>query len=90
LIFNAAITKAYTHTHAHTHTHSLSLSLSPDSLLSENISTIKNSEEILVQASKEIDLELNADKSKYMKILQNQNFNIYNIDRYYNKSFETV
>jgi hypothetical protein len=35
-------------------------------LLGDNIDTIKKNTETLIDASKEVDLEVNADKSKYM------------------------
>ena len=42
-------------------------------ILGRSVHTIKKSTEALVIASKEIDLEVNADRTKYMVMSRNQN-----------------
>jgi hypothetical protein len=42
-------------------------------LLGDNIDTIKKSTEILFDASKQVDLEINVDKTKYMLLSHHQN-----------------
>jgi len=44
-----------------------------DNILGGSVHTVGESEEVLVMASKEIGLEVNADKSKYMVIYGDQN-----------------
>jgi hypothetical protein len=42
-------------------------------LLGDNIDTIKKNTEILIDAIKEIGLEINVDKTKYMVLSRHQN-----------------
>jgi hypothetical protein len=42
-------------------------------LLGDNIDTIKKNTEILIDASKEVGLERNVEKSKYMQLSHHQN-----------------
>jgi hypothetical protein len=42
-------------------------------LLSDNINTIKRNTETLIDASKEVGLEINTEKSKYMLLSRHQN-----------------
>jgi hypothetical protein len=42
-------------------------------LLGDNIDTIKKNTEIVIDASKEVGLEINVDKTKYMLLYRHQN-----------------
>jgi hypothetical protein len=42
-------------------------------LLGDNIDTIKKNTETLIDASKEVDLEINIEKTKYMLLSRHQN-----------------
>jgi hypothetical protein len=42
-------------------------------LLGDNIDTIKKNTETLIDASKEVDLEVNTEKTKYMLLSRHQN-----------------
>jgi hypothetical protein len=42
-------------------------------LLGDNIDTIKENKEILIDASKEVGLEINVEKTKYMMLSRHQN-----------------
>jgi hypothetical protein len=42
-------------------------------LLGDNIDTIKKNKNILIDASKEVGLEINVDKTKYMLLFRHQN-----------------
>jgi hypothetical protein len=57
-------------------------------ILGESVHTMKENEEDLVVASKEIRLEVNADKTKYMVMSRDQNAEQNNNNN--NKYFETV
>ena len=59
-------------------------------ILGRSVYTVEKNTETLVVASKEIDLEVNANKTKYMVMSRDQNAGrIYNI-KIYNSSFETA
>ena len=59
-------------------------------ILRGSVHTIRENAETLVVASKEIGLEVNADKTKYMVMSRDQNAGrSYNM-RIYNRSFERV
>ena len=55
-----------------------------------SIDTIKENAEALIMASKEIGLEVNVDKTKYMVMSQNQNAGQSQNMRIDNRSFERV
>jgi hypothetical protein len=54
-------------------THQLLVYADDMNLLSGNIDTIKKNTETLIDASKEVGLEVNAEKSKYMLLSRHQN-----------------
>jgi hypothetical protein len=59
-------------------------------LLGDNIDTIKKNTEILIDASKEVGLEINIEKNKYMLLSRHQNAG-QNLDiKIANRSFENV
>jgi hypothetical protein len=59
-------------------------------ILGGSVHAIKKNTEALVVASKEIGLELNAEKTKYMVISRNQNAGQSHNIKLDNKSFESV
>jgi hypothetical protein len=71
-------------------THQL-LAYSDDvNLLGDNIDTIKKNMETLTDASKEVGLEINVDKTKYMLLSRHQNVSQNRDIKIANRSFENV
>jgi uncharacterized protein YgiM (DUF1202 family) len=58
--------------------------------LGGSIHTIRKNTEVLLIANKDIGLEVNAEKTKYMVMSQDQNEGQYGYIQIGNKSFETV
>jgi hypothetical protein len=54
-------------------THQLPAYIDDVNLLGDNMDTIKKNTEILTDASKEVGLEINVDKTKYMLLSHHQN-----------------
>jgi hypothetical protein len=59
-------------------------------LLGDNIDTIKKNMETLIDASKEVGLEINVEKSKYMLLPRHQNVSQNRDIKIANRSFENV
>jgi hypothetical protein len=59
-------------------------------LLGDNIYTIKKNTEILIDASKEVGLEINIEKTKYMLLSHHQNIGQNRDIKISNRSFENV
>jgi hypothetical protein len=59
-------------------------------LLGDNIDTIKKITETLIDASREVGLEINAEKSKYMLLSRHQNVGQNQDIKIANRSFENV
>jgi hypothetical protein len=59
-------------------------------LLGDNIDTIKKNTETLVDASKEVGLEINVDKNKYMLLSRHQNVGQNRDTKIANRSLEKV
>jgi ribosomal protein S2 len=59
-------------------------------LFRDNIDTIKKNTETLIGASKEVGLEVNAEKTKYMLLSRNQNAGQNHNIKIANRSFENV
>jgi hypothetical protein len=59
-------------------------------LLENNIDTIKKNTEAFIDASKEVDLEINVEKTKYMLLSCHQNVGQNRGIKIANKSFEIV
>lgn len=70
-------------------THQLLISVDNANLLSENIHTVRNREALLV-ASEKKDLEVNAEKTKYMLISREQNAGQSHRTKLGSESFESV
>jgi hypothetical protein len=60
------------------------------SLLGDNIDTIQKNTETLTDASKEVGLEINVEKAKYMLLSRNQNAGQTRDIQIANRSFENV
>jgi hypothetical protein len=59
-------------------------------LLGDNIDTVKKNTESLIDASKEVGLEINVDKTKYMLLSLRQNVGQNRYIKIANRSFENV
>jgi hypothetical protein len=59
-------------------------------LLGDNIDTINKNTESLIDVSKEVGLEINVDKTKYMLLSRHQNVCLNRDIKIANKSFENV
>jgi hypothetical protein len=59
-------------------------------LLGDNIDTIKKNTGSLIDASKEIDIEINVDKTKYMLLSRHQNVGQNRDMKIANRSFENM
>jgi hypothetical protein len=71
-------------------THQLLAYTDDVNLLGDNIDTIKKNTEILIDASKEVGREINADKTKYMLLSCHQNVGQNRDIKIANRSFENV
>jgi hypothetical protein len=59
-------------------------------LLGDNIDTIKKNTETLIDASKEVGLEINVEKTKFMLLSRHQNVDQNRDIKITNRSFENV
>jgi hypothetical protein len=71
-------------------THQLLAHADDVNLLGDNIDTIKKNAETLIDASKEVGLEINVDKTKYMLLYRHQNVAQNRDIKIANRSFENV
>jgi hypothetical protein len=71
-------------------THQLLVCADDMKLLGDNIDTIKKNTETLIDVSKEVDLEVNAEKTKYMLLSCHWNLGQSHDIKVANKSFENV
>jgi hypothetical protein len=71
-------------------THQLLAYADDVNLLGDSIDTIKKNTEILMDASKEIGLEMNVKKTKYMLLSHQQNTGLNRDTKIANRSFENV
>jgi hypothetical protein len=71
-------------------THQLLAYTDDVNLLGDNIDTIKKNMEILIDASKEVGLEINVDKTKYMLLSRHRNVGQNGDIKVANRSFENV
>jgi hypothetical protein len=71
-------------------THQLMAYVDDMNLLGHNIDAIKKNTEILIDFSKEVGLEINIEKTKYMLLSPHQNACQYHVIKIANGSFENV
>jgi hypothetical protein len=71
-------------------THQLLFYADDVNLVGGNIDTIKKNTETLIGASKDVDLEVNAEKTKYMLLSRHQNAGQSHEIKMANSSFENV
>jgi hypothetical protein len=71
-------------------THQLLAYADDANLLGDNIDTIKKNTEILIDFSKEVGLEINVHKTKYMLLSRHQNIGQNREIKMANRSFENV
>jgi hypothetical protein len=71
-------------------THQLLVYADGVNLLGDNIDTIKKNTETVIGASKEVGLEVNAEKTKYMLLSRHQNAGQNHNIKIGNRSFENV
>jgi hypothetical protein len=71
-------------------THQLLVYADDINLLDDRISTVKETTEILLEASRDIGLEINAEKTKYMIMSRHPNSGQNQNTRIANESFENV
>jgi hypothetical protein len=71
-------------------THQLLAYADDVNLLGDNIDTVKKNTETLIDAIKEVDLEINAEKTKYMLLSCHQNVDQIRDIKMANRSFENM
>jgi hypothetical protein len=71
-------------------THQLLVYVDDINLLGDNIDTIKKNEKNLIDASKEVDVEVNIEKTKYMLLCHHQNAGQTHNIKTANRSFENM
>jgi hypothetical protein len=71
-------------------THQLLVHADDVNLLGDNVNTIKENTETLLEATRHVDLEINAEETKYMIMSRHPNSEQYQNIRTANESFEHV
>jgi hypothetical protein len=77
-------------THARSHSRYILLYADDVNLLRDNIDTIKKNTETLIDATKEVGLEVNAEKTKHMLMARHQNAGQNHNIKIANRSFKNV